>query len=55
MTPVAVYPKGYIDQLQIEVNQLKADIKNGKKPVFENLDALFADLNRPLADDEAEH
>ena len=55
MTPVAVYPKRYVDQLQIEVNQLKADIKDGKKPVFDNLDALFADLNRPLADDETEH
>ena len=45
MMPVAVYPKDYVDQLHSEINQLKTDIKSGKKPVFDSLNALFADLD----------
>ena len=49
LMPVTVYPKGYVDQLHSEINQLKADIKSGKKPVFDNLDSLFASLDASSA------
>ena len=42
--PVVVYPKSYVDDLQNEVKAIKADIKEGKKPVFSNLDSMFAAL-----------
>ena len=45
LMPVTVYPKDYVDQLHFEINQLKADIKSGKQPVFDNLDSLFASLD----------
>ncbi|MBQ7565316.1 MAG: AbrB/MazE/SpoVT family DNA-binding domain-containing protein [Lachnospiraceae bacterium] len=45
LIPVAVYPKEYIKQLHTEISQLKEDIQNGKHPVFNNLDSLFADLD----------
>ena len=44
MMPVAVYPKAYVDQLNDEIAQLKTDIKNGKQPVFDNIDALIEKL-----------
>lgn len=44
LCPVVVYPKSYVDDLQNEVNSIKADIKEGKKPVFSNLDSMFAAL-----------
>lgn len=46
MTPVAVYPKNYISNLQKEISQLKADIDSGKQPVFDNLDSLFEALEK---------
>lgn len=42
--PVVVYPKAYVEELQEEVKSLKADIKTGKKPVFNNIDSMFASL-----------
>lgn len=42
--PVIVYPKGYIDSLHQEIKELQADIASGKKPVFDNIDALFDNL-----------
>ena len=42
--PVAVYPKKYVKELKTEVSRLKEDIKKGEKPVFDSIDALFADL-----------
>ena len=45
MIPVAVYPKAYVTQLNEEIEQLKSDIKSGKQPVFDNIDALFAKLD----------
>ena len=44
LCPVVVYPKYYVDELQNEVNAIKADIKKGKKPVFSNIDSMFAAL-----------
>ena len=44
MTPVAIYPKKTISALQNEIEQMKADMKSGKQPVFDNLDSLFEAL-----------
>ena len=44
LCPVVVYPKSYVDELQNEVNAIKADIKEGRKPVFSNIDSMFAAL-----------
>lgn len=41
LMPVTVYPKGYVDELHREIVGLKSDIKSGKQPVFDSLDALF--------------
>ncbi len=46
LCPVAVYPKSYVDDLQNEVNAIKADIKEGRKPVFSNIDSMFAALEK---------
>jgi len=42
--PVTVYPKNYLDQLRIEVEETKAKIAAGEQPVFDNVDALIAKL-----------
>ncbi|MGN1317575.1 MAG: AbrB/MazE/SpoVT family DNA-binding domain-containing protein [Lachnospirales bacterium] len=42
--PVVVYPKKYIDELQSEINEVKAKIKAGEQPVFDNVDSLFEQL-----------
>ena len=44
MMPVAVYPKKYLDELRDEINEAKAKIASGERPVFDNVDALFAKL-----------
>ena len=44
LCPVVVYPKSYVDDLQNEVNAIKTDIKEGRKPVFSNIDSMFAAL-----------
>ena len=46
LMPVTVYPKGYVDELHREITELKSDIKSGKQPVFDNLDALFNSLEQ---------
>ncbi len=48
--PVVVYPKGYVNQLRSEIDQLKDNIKKGKTPVFDKLDSLFADLDKPSSE-----
>ncbi len=45
--PVVVYPKGYVDQLHSEILQLKESIHNGNQPVFDRLDTLFDELDKP--------
>ena len=44
MTPVTVYPKKYVDELQSELNELKKNISEGKQPTFDNIDALIDKL-----------
>ena len=44
ITPVVVYPKKYLLELQDELTQTKKRIATGEQPVFENIDALFAKL-----------
>lgn len=44
--PVVVYPKSYVDSLQAEVDSIKSDIIAGKKPVFDNIDSMFAALEK---------
>lgn len=42
--PVSVYPKNYVDELKAEILSVKANIKAGKQPVFDNIDAMFEKL-----------
>ena len=45
--PVAVYPKAYVETLQNEIAQLKEDIRSGKQPTFDSIDALIDKLEEP--------
>ena len=44
MTPVTVYPKKYVDELQSELSVLKKNISEGKQPTLDNIDALIDKL-----------
>ncbi len=44
MVPVTVYPKKYVNELQQEIAQLKENIRAGKQPVFDSIDALIGRL-----------
>ena len=44
MTPVTVYPKKYVDELQSELNELKKNISEGIQPTFDSIDALIDKL-----------
>lgn len=44
MTPVTVYPKKYVDELQSELTELKKNISEGKQPTFDSIDALIDKL-----------
>ena len=44
--PVVVYPKKYLDELRKEIEETKAKAITGKQPVFDNVDALFAKLEK---------
>lgn len=44
--PVVVYPKKYVDSLRDEVNLVKENLKNGKQPMFDNIDSLFDSLEK---------
>ena len=41
LIPVTIYPQKYVDELKSEVQDIKAKIKAGEQPVFDNLDDLF--------------
>lgn len=41
MMPVVVYPKKYLDELQKEIDEVRAKIATGEQPVFDNVDALL--------------
>lgn len=42
--PVAVYPKHYLNELKKEINGVKEKIASGEQPVFDNVEALFDQL-----------
>lgn len=44
--PVVVYPKKYLYELRKEIEDTKAMLAAGKQPVFTNMDALFASLEK---------
>ena len=44
MIPVTVYPKQYLRQLRDEIDAAKARIAAGEQPMFDSVDALFAQL-----------
>ncbi len=44
MVPVTVYPKKYVDDLHNEIAQLKENIRAGKQPTFDSIDALIGKL-----------
>jgi AbrB family looped-hinge helix DNA binding protein len=42
--PVVVYPKGYVDKILADVDNIKKEVEAGRKPVFDNMDDLIASL-----------
>ncbi len=44
LVPVTVYPRKYVDELHEEIRQMKEEIKAGKQPVFDSIDALIGRL-----------
>ena len=45
MIPVVTYPKAYMDELDKEMEQLRADIKSGKAKSFTDIDEMLAYLH----------
>ena len=43
--PVAVYPKGYVDKILADVEDIKQAVAEGHQPVFNNIDDLIASLD----------
>lgn len=46
LIPLEVYPKNVIDELKTSVEEIKASIDNGERPVFDSIDALFDELDK---------
>ncbi len=46
LIPLEVYPKNVIDELKASVEEIKATIDNGERPVFDSIDALFEELDK---------
>ena len=46
MIPVTVYPDDYIEQLRRETSELRDNIKSGKQPVFDSVDAVIEALEK---------
>ena len=46
LIPLEVYPKNVIDELKALVEEIKASIDNGERPVFDSIDALFEELDK---------
>lgn len=44
LMPVVVYPRKYMDELCSEISQVKEHLSKGEQPVFDSVDALFANL-----------
>jgi len=45
LVPVVVYPKRFMDQLEIALHEAEADYKAGKLKAYDSVDELFADLD----------
>ncbi len=43
--PVVVYPKRYLDELKQEITDIKNKIDTGDRPIFDNVEALFQQLD----------
>ena len=46
LIPLEVYPKNVIDELKASVEEIKASIDIGERPVFDSIDALFDELDK---------
>lgn len=44
LIPVVVYPKKLVDELKIEIDEVKAKVKAGSQPIFDSIDSLFDEL-----------
>ena len=44
ITPVAVYPKVYVQELRNEISELKSRLKTGTQKAFTNVDDMLAEL-----------
>ena len=43
--PVVVYPKGYVDRILEDVENIRKDVAAGRQPVFDNVDDLIESLD----------
>ena len=46
LMPVAVYPKKYLNELKKEISDVKTKLALGEQPVFDNINALFDQLEK---------
>lgn len=46
LVPVVVYPKKYLMKLREEIEETKAKVAIGEHPIFDNIEALIADLEK---------
>ncbi len=46
LTPVTVYPKNYVEELEKELILLKRQTKDGKTKVFNDIDEALASLDK---------
>ena len=44
MMPVVVYPKGYINKLRRDIQEVKEKIAAGEQPLFDSVDELISYL-----------
>lgn len=42
--PVVVYPKKYLSELKIDIDDVTTKIASGEQPVFNSVEALFEKL-----------
>ena len=42
--PIVVYPKKYLNELNIDIDDVKNKIASGEQPVFDSVEALFEKL-----------
>ena len=44
--PLVTYPAKYLSDIKKEVSEIKKKIASGEQPIFDNVDALFASLDK---------